>query len=363
MHWCRSSGNPPHVTRSLKLSGAIASAALALAACGGATRHRTIQPRPRPRPHANSQRVPSKPVEVLVTAPSENRLLIVALPSGRIVRQVALGGEPEYAAQGGVVAVVSARSRKVTLLAPDSLRPLKVLCGFVSPHILALSPDDQYAYVTDDRTGKLTTIELFNQKVTSSIKLGESAHHMAFSRGERQVWVALGQSASTIAILSTVRTDASTPGSSLVFGVEHPRVIGRFHPGFLAHDLAFTPDGRRVWITSADTPYAGVFSARAHRLLFSVPAGPPPQHIAIADRDAYLTSGYGSRIEQVALNNGRIIRRAVAPYGSFELTIASQYVATVSLVRGTLAIYNRQLRLLRIQHLASSAEDVIPYSP
>jgi hypothetical protein len=58
-----------------------------------------------------------------------------------------------------------------------------------------------------------------------------------------------------------------------------------------------------------------------------------------------------------------VIRRAPAPYGSFEIAAAGDYVVTVSLLRGTLAIYSRRLRLLRMRKLAPSLEDVIPFTP
>jgi DNA-binding beta-propeller fold protein YncE len=170
--------------------------------------------------------------------------------------------------------------------------------------------------------------------------------------------VALGQSASRIAILSTVT--APPPGVHGVF--ENPgrtRLAGHFDPGYLAHQLMFTPDGRRVWITAADRSTVGVFDARTRRRLFGVAAGLSPQHIAMMDGDAYITSGYGSRIERVDLRNGRVLDVARAPYGSFELDAAGGYVVTASLLRGTMAIYDASLRRLRVRHVAASAEDVV----
>lgn len=105
------------------------------------------------------------------------------------------------------------------------LRRQALLRGWRSPHIPAMSPDGEYAYVTDGASGRVAAIAL-----------------------------------------SDLRVD--DPG--------HPQVIGRFSPGYLVHDLRFTPDGGRVWVTAADRSYVGVFSARRHRLLFRVPAGPRP---------------------------------------------------------------------------------------
>jgi len=340
---------------------------LAIAGCGGSARSHlrshsgphgagaAIAARSR---HRYAPRNRSSRLQAIVTAPSEDRVLIVDVPSGRVAREVKVPGEPEYAAIGanGIV-VVSPASRTVTLLDRNSLRPIKSFRGFASPHIVAVSPDDEYAYLSDDQTGKLTVINLYNERVTARISVGAGAHHLAFSPGQQQAWVVLGQAASTVATLSTV-VKSPPPPRSRIENPAHPHLTGRFEPGFLAHDVRFAPDGKRVWITSADTQYAGVFSARTHRLLFRVPAGPPPQHVAFDRGYAYLTSGYGSQIEEVA-PNGRIIRTTHAPYGSFDVAAADGFVVTVSLFGGTLAIYNRHLHLLNLRHLTQSTEDVV----
>lgn len=298
------------------------------------------------------------PAQALVTAETENRLLVVGLPGGRAVRRVSLPTDPEDIAtmgNGGVVIVVSSRGREVTALDRDTLRPIKTLGGFGSPHIAAISPDGEYAYITDDARGTLTVIRLSDMTVTSKVPVGAGAHHLAFSPDERHVWVALGEAAQTITILSTV---ARMPPSSPVLDPGHPRVIGHFSPGFPAHDLSLSPDGRQLWVSSAAGPDVTAFNARNHAALFRVRVGPPPQHLAFAGRYAYVTSGYGSTIEKVDAATGRVIVRASAPYGSFELDAADGYVTTSSLLRGTLAIYTPTLRLLRVVKLAPVTREV-----
>jgi DNA-binding beta-propeller fold protein YncE len=300
-----------------------------------------------------------------VTAQTEDRILVVNVPGGRLVRQATIPGDPDYVAvaqgAGGIVVVVSSGSGAVTLLDRDTLRAIRVFRGLDSPHIPATSPDDKYAYVTEDQAGDLTTVGLANDRILSRTFVGAGAHHLAISPDERQIWVALGQAAPTITILSTVVDNP--PGSSPVLDPGHPRVVERFDPGFLAHDLLFSPDGKQVWITSADTSDVTVFSARTHHLLFRVAAGPPPQHLAFGNGYTYITSGYGGSIEQVSLGAGRVLRRVHAPYGSFELDAAGGYVLTSSLLTGTLAIYTRHLQLLHARHLAPSTEDVAISQP
>jgi YVTN family beta-propeller protein len=307
--------------------------------------------RPRPPPHPRPRAGPV--VQALVTAETENRVLVVDLPSGRVVRSIALPPDPEDIAAppaGGDVVVSSAASGKVTVLDRRSLRVLKVFGGFQAPHIVALSPEGRHAYVTDDTAGTLTVLNLATLRRTSTIQVGANAHHVGFDALLHQAWVALGQSATTIVLLDTRSLD-------------HPRVIGQFDPGFPVHDVEFAPGGRQVWITSSGGPEVSVLGPANRRLLFQVAVGAPPQHVAFAGRYAYLTSGYGSAIEQVDAATGRILARAAAPYGSFELAAADGYVATSSLLRGTLAIYTPRLKLVRTVQLAPVAREVAISSP
>ena len=293
---------------------------------------------------------PAKPsVQALVTDEIQNRLLIVDLPSGRVVRRIALPRDPEdIAANSGecsTAVVVSAAAGKVTVLDRETLGRRGVIGGFVAPHIPEIAPGGQYAYVTDDARGAVTVISLADARVTSTIEVGAGAHHLSFDPIRRLAWVALGESARTIVILSTANQ-------------AHPRVIGRFDPGFLAHDVSFNPNGNEVWITSATGPDVAVFNESEKRLKFHVPVGRGPQHVAFAGRNAYVTSGYSGVIESVDAATGRVLARVRSPYGSFELDAGQGYVVAASLLRGTLAIYNAQLGLLHVVHLAPAMREV-----
>lgn len=303
-------------------------------------------------------RLPSP--QALVTDEQQNRLLVVDLPSGRMVRSVPVPPDPEDIAasgNGGIVIVVSSHAGKVTVLNGDTFKTIKVFDGFEEPHIAEISPDGSYAYITDDARGTLTVIRLSDMKITETVAVGAGAHHLAFSPTERTVWIALGESAQQLTTLSTVMRRPPAPARPVV-NPGHPRVIGHFQPGFPVHDLAFSPNGRTIWITSAAGPDVTVLDARTHRALFRVPVGAPPQHLVFEGKYAYLTSGYGSAIEKVSASTGKVLRRVSAPYGSFELAAGDGYVASSSLLRGTLAIYTPNLKLMRVMKLAPASREV-----
>jgi DNA-binding beta-propeller fold protein YncE len=283
----------------------------------------------------------------LVTAERQNELIAVALPQGRVAGRVELPADPEnvIAEPGAATVVVSARGAAVTLLSPLSLKVLKVIRGFTKPHLAAYSPDRAYAYVSDDGSGRLVAIDLIDRRIVARVSVGLGAHHLAVSPDGSRVWVALGEHAEAVAIV-----DTSNP--------QRPRLAGFFVPHFSIHDLAFSPDGRRVWLTSDDETGVHVVNARTRRLLFTVPAGRPPQHVAFDQRHAFVTSGYGSRIELVDPRRGTVLRSAREPYGSFNLATSGGLVATSSLFAGSVSELTGELEPLRTVKVAGAARDV-----
>jgi DNA-binding beta-propeller fold protein YncE len=261
-----------------------------------------------------------------------------------VIQRVHLPARPENI---DGLAVVSTRAGAVSLLrvVHGRVRVAHVVRGFRAPHIALTDPSGRYVYVTDDAAATLTTLAARSGKVVARLRVGSGAHHMSISAGANELWIALGESARRIA-----RVDISDP--------LHPSVLGRFDPGFAAHDLAFAPDAKHVWITADDGTDVAVLDVVTRKLLFRVAVGPPPQHVVFWGRYAYLTSGYGSRIVQVGAATGKLVRSARVARGSFNLSTVGSFVLATSLLNGTLTELTLDLKPVRVLHLAPSTRDV-----
>jgi YVTN family beta-propeller protein len=317
--------------RPLALTAMLAAAVLLIEAGGGSARS-----------------VGGTPV-ALVTAETADELLAVRLPDGKVLKRVGIQDPQTVAATpNGPVVVVSPRGT-VTLLAWRTLARLAILRGFRSPQLAAITPDGEWAYVTDAATGDLSVIDLQTRRVVDRVHVGADAHHLAVSPDFRRCWVALGEDASTIVVLDTSRAD-------------RPRVVGRLHPAVAAHSFAFAPDGKRVWVTSASAPYVSVLSARSGRVLDRIPAGPAPQHLAFlpfGKPRVAITSGYGSTLEIVDANADQVLRRIAVPYGSFNIAASGGILATASLLDGKLTELDATtLRPVLERTLAPATRDV-----
>lgn len=263
----------------------------------------------------------------LVTAETADEVFAVSLGKhgGHILRHVHLDDPLMIASASHGPAVVVNPRGTVTLLAWHSLRPIKTFRGFRSPKVAEVAPNGQLAYVTDERTGDLTAIDLQQRRIVGRVFVGLEAHHFGISPDGRRIWVALGETATTI-----VRLDASNP--------RKPRVIGRFHPEFGAHDISFAPGGGMALVTSPTRSTVSAYAARGRqpRLVWYAGAGRGPEHVVISGGDALVSSGYSSSIESLRWRHPSAGAQAHAevPYGSFNLAAYRDVVVTTSLRTG-----------------------------
>jgi hypothetical protein len=144
-----------------------------------------------------------------------------------------------------------------------------------------------------------------------------------------------------------VAVDLSTPA--------RPRLAHRIIPPFPGHDVVFSPDGTRVWVTSGTQHRLGVYDAQTRRVLFTLTAGQPPQHITFASGAAYVTSDDAIRVHRLA--DGALRHESGVPAGSYNVTQGARRVLTPSLERGTLCILDRSGRVLASPVLARAAHD------
>lgn len=258
----------------------------------------------------------------LVTAETANEVIALSLGphGGKILQRVHLADPLMIAAPLRGPAVVVNPHGTVTLLAWHSLRLVKVFRGFRAPRVAEVAPGGRLAYVTDEQTGRLTVIDLRRRRIVGRVFVGLHAHHFGISPDGKRIWVALGETATTI-----VRVNAANPA--------RPRVVRRLHPQSAAHDIGFEPDGRMVWITSATGSAVRLYSP-VGQPLEGADGGSPPQHVAFSGRHVLLSSGYGSSLAELCWTPSCPRRVARVPYGSFNLATYRGFVVTTSLFTG-----------------------------
>lgn len=159
--------------------------------------------------------------------------------------------------------------------------------------------------------------------------------------------MALGSRAPAIAVV-----DLADP--------RRPRVRLRVDPPFLAHDVGFSPSGRRVWVTSGDRRRLAVYAAglpAARGPLAVLAADAPPQHVAFAAGLAFVASGDSATLRVHDLASGRVVRTVGVPRGSFNVQHGAGRILTPSLALGTLTVLDARGRPRARRRIARAAHD------
>jgi DNA-binding beta-propeller fold protein YncE len=292
-------------------------------------------------PEALARRLGGSPY-ALVTADREARVVAVRLPAARVDRSIATLEGPRSIESVGRTAVVCHTSEgAVSLLDADDLRVRRVLRGFGQPRYVAGGREGRLAYVTDSGRGEVAVVDLVRDRIVYRGPVGGPARHV--SAFGRSLWTSLGTKAELIAVL-----DLTDP--------RRPRLRGHVRPPFLAHDVGFTPRGARVWVSSGDRGRIAVYDAASRRRLLAIPADAPPQHLTFLESRVYVTSGDDGTLHVHALD-GRRLRTASIPQGSYNVQEGWGVVLTPSLSQGTLCIVHPHGKPMARVEVATSSHD------
>lgn len=282
----------------------------------------------------------------LVTADTQSRIAVVELSTGKILRSIPTAAGPRSVESvGGKVGVVCHTAHGVvSLIDGPTLSVRRVRGRFDEPRYTAAGANARHAFVTDSGSHEVVTIDVLSGRTVARVGVGGPARHVSIDPSYKLLWVSLGSKAEEVAVV-----DVSRPLA--------PRLLRRFRPPFLAHDVGIAPGGRHVWVSSGDRGALAVYDRRTGEVLRRLPADAPPQHVTFLGSHAYVTSGEDGTLRVLSLKDGRVVRTTKVPQGSYNVQEAFGWIVTPSLDRGTLCVLDRQGRLARRVQVAPSSHD------
>jgi YVTN family beta-propeller protein len=282
---------------------------------------------------------------VLVTADTQSHVVVVDPVAGRVAGRIPTKRLPRSIETigSGIALVAHSELGRLTIVDARRREARLLDARLGEPRYTALHPDGRYAYVTDSRRREVVVLDVRREQVIGSVAVGGAARHIGVEGSGRLLWTALGTKARDIAVL-----DIRDPG--------RPRLVRTFRPPFLAHDVVFSPDGQRVWVTSGDRGVVAIYDAATGRLIRRLAADAPPQHLAFGGSVAYVTSGDGGTLRTHRLD-GTPLRTTRIPVGSFNVSRGSDLVVSPSLEHGTLCLLDRHGVRRRTVRVAPAAHD------
>ena len=280
----------------------------------------------------------------LVTADEEARLVAVELPGGRVRRYVRTLPKPRSIESVGPMAVVAhSEIGAVSLVRSATLEVEHVLRGFGEPRYTAGHPDGRHAYVSDATRGVVVALDVLRGRALAREPVGHLARHITIDPRGRTLWTALGPEAEEIAIVDIANR-------------ARPRLVRRFRPPFLAHDVGWAPGGKLAWVSSGDRNQVAIYAARSGRLLKRLAADKPPQHFTFRGEVVYVASGESGTL-RVHRVDGRQLRTTAIPDESYNVQQSDGWVVTPGLGTGTLCVLDRYGRRRWSKKIARSSHD------
>jgi hypothetical protein len=274
----------------------------------------------------------------LVTADLESHVVALELPTGRRLGEIRTVAGPRSVEQIGNLALVAHTEHgALSVIDGATLRVRRVIDGFHEPRYAAAAHDGRHAFVTDSGDGTVAVVDVVAAKAVKRLALGGPARHVSYDATRRLLWVALGTKARRVAVV-----DAS-----------QLRLLARFAPPFLAHDVGLAPGGRS-WVTSGAARELVVYR---HGRRLRLNADAPPQHVTFLDGRVFVTSGDDGTL-RVHDATGRLLRTTRIPAASYNVQHAFGGLTLMpSLSRGTLCIADARGRVLRTVRVARSSHD------
>jgi DNA-binding beta-propeller fold protein YncE len=281
----------------------------------------------------------------LATADTEAHVVVVSLASGHVVQRLHTVQDPRSieSGPGGHVVVAHPAVGALSLLSTRPARVRRVLRGLGAPRYTAIAPDGAHAYVTDGERGEVVVVDLRRARIVAGVEVGAGARHVTLDPAGRTLWAALGSSAAAIAVVDVSQST-------------RPKLRRLVHPPFLAHDVVFSPSGRRVWVTAGRDRRLVVMPAGDGRSV-ALDADQAPQHVSFGDGVAFVASGDGASVRVHDLADGRVRHVARVPLGSYNVQAGAGAIVTPSLASGRLTILDPSGRVRTEIKVARAAHD------
>jgi DNA-binding beta-propeller fold protein YncE len=285
------------------------------------------------------------PLLALATCDADAQLAVVDVLAGRLVRSIGCLPDPRSIERVGIRTALVCHTAEgaVSLVDCSSLAVRNVVRGFGEPRYAAAHPDGRHAFVTDSGTSEVVALDVVEGRKLGRLKLDEWARHVTPEPSGRRLWVGLGSASERVAIVD-------------VSELRRPRLVRMLRPPFLAHDVGYEPSGTRVWVTSGTAREIAVYDVRG-RLQRRLAADAAPQHVTFSRRAAFVTSGSDGTLRLLSLTDGRELRAARVPVGSYNVQAGHAFVVTPSLDTGALSVLDRIGRTVRELTVASSSHD------
>src|SRR5262249_23025301 len=174
----------------------------------------------------------------------------------------------------------------VTIIDSAELKVVSRLPTGAGHHELAFTADNRYAFVTNQRAGHRSLIDVPNMTKIKVLQAGPAPASLAFAPLSQAVYV-VDEADGAVTVIDRQRHEISA------------RLKTR--PGLKA--IRLTPDGRWGFVTNGKENVVHVFDLSTNRLLQTLSVGQEPDQISFTDNYAYIRSLGSEQVSMIRLRS------------------------------------------------------------
>lgn len=185
-----------------------------------------------------------------------NTLTVIDIPELKRRMDIDLGEHKRphgivWLKDGKRVAVTSEASKALLLVDVESGEVVQKLDTHSDiSHMVALTPDNNLAFVANIGSGTITAINLKEQKASTSLGTGAGSEGIAVSPDGKEVWVAC-RAADTVSVVN----------------IQKLKVVATLESKSFPIRVKFTPDGRYALVSHARSGDVAVYDAKSRKEL------------------------------------------------------------------------------------------------
>lgn len=222
-----------------------------------------------------------------VTVPSANLVTVAETNRWKVISNIEVGYKPTRIALQNDrkyvwVAYEGGEAESgVAVIDTDDLKVVARIATGAGRHDIAFSPDDRFAFITNERDGTLSIIDVSKLTKVKEVLVGKTAGHLAYSPLSKAVYV----------------TDEASGIITAIDATAHEVIASmKAAPGITA--ISFEKAGRWGFVANPKTDTVYVFDSSSNRVAHTLTVGKQPDQFTFTDTFAYVRS---RATEQVGL--------------------------------------------------------------
>jgi YVTN family beta-propeller protein len=226
--------------------------------------------------------------KLFVTLPLIDQVAVVNTQSWKVTSYIDTGTKPtRITAQPDQQYLWIANDGKdggVTIIDPASLKVVAKVQTGAGQHDIAISNDNQFAFVSNRESGTVSVIDIRKLEKVTDVTVGPGPVSMALSDLSKALYVA-----------------SEADGTVTVIEQQSHQVLARMNTKPGARSIRFAPGGRYGFVLNTKQSSVNIFDAASNRMLHEVNVGKSPDQIMFSETFAFVRSLETENVEMLRL--------------------------------------------------------------